>query len=87
MPAGNLLGADQSGRVALVGYYPYMQLAEAVAEFRGRPIEQPKELRLEVPVDAHLPAADVPWERLRQEAYRRPGGARLDRPERRRAAS
>jgi transcription-repair coupling factor (superfamily II helicase) len=56
----------------------YMQLlAEAVAELRGRPIEQPKELKLEVPVDAHLPAAYVPRERLRLEAYRRLGGARV----------
>jgi transcription-repair coupling factor (superfamily II helicase) len=52
-------------------------LAEAVAELRGRPIEQPKELKLEVPVDAHLPAAYVPRERLRLEAYRRLGGARV----------
>jgi transcription-repair coupling factor (superfamily II helicase) len=75
--AGNLLGADQSGHVALVGYDMYMQLlAEAVAELRGRPVEQPKELKLEVPVDAHLPAAYVPRERLRLEAYRRLGGAR-----------
>ncbi|MDP9208741.1 MAG: transcription-repair coupling factor [Actinomycetota bacterium] len=76
--AGNLLGADQSGHVALVGYDMYMQLlAEAVAELRGRPIEVPKELKLEVPVDAHLPAAYVPRERLRLEAYRRLGGARV----------
>jgi transcription-repair coupling factor (superfamily II helicase) len=76
--AGNLLGADQSGHVALVGYDMYMQLlAEAVAELRGRPIEAPKELKLEVPVDAHLPAAYVPRERLRLEAYRRLGGARV----------
>jgi transcription-repair coupling factor (superfamily II helicase) len=75
--AGNLLGADQSGHVALVGYDMYMQLlAEAVGELRGRPLEQPKELKLEVPVDAHLPAAYVPRERLRLEAYRRLGGAR-----------
>jgi len=75
--AGNLLGADQSGHVALVGYDMYMQLlAEAVAEMRGRPLEQPKELKLEVPVDAHLPAAYVPRERLRLEAYRRLGGAK-----------
>jgi transcription-repair coupling factor (superfamily II helicase) len=47
-----------------------------VAELRGRPIEQPKELKLEVPVDAHLPAAYVPRERLRLEAYRRLGGAK-----------
>jgi transcription-repair coupling factor (superfamily II helicase) len=74
--AGNLLGADQSGHVALVGYDLYMRmLAEAVAEMRGRPIEQPKELKLEVPVDAHLPAAYIPRERLRLEAYRRLGGS------------
>jgi transcription-repair coupling factor (superfamily II helicase) len=75
--AGNLLGADQSGHVALVGYDMYMQLlAEAVAEMRGRPLEQPKELKLEVPVGAHLPADYVPRERLRLEAYRRLGGAK-----------
>jgi transcription-repair coupling factor (superfamily II helicase) len=74
--AGNLLGADQSGHVALVGYDLYMQmLAEAVGEMRGRPVEQPKELKLEVPVDAHLPADYIPRERLRLEAYRRLGGA------------
>jgi len=75
--AGNLLGADQSGHVALVGYDLYMQmLAEAVAEMRGRPVEQPKDLKLEVPVDAHLPATYIQRERLRLEAYRRLGGAR-----------
>jgi transcription-repair coupling factor (superfamily II helicase) len=75
--AGNLLGTDQSGHVALVGYDLYMQmLAEEVAQLRGRPIERPKELKLEVPVDAHLPASYVPRERLRLEAYRRLGGAR-----------
>jgi len=75
--AGNLLGTDQSGHVALVGYDLYMRmLAEEVGELRGRPIEPPKELNLEVPVDAHLPAAYVPRERLRLEAYRRLGGTR-----------
>jgi transcription-repair coupling factor (superfamily II helicase) len=76
--AGNLLGADQSGQVALVGYDMYVSmLADAVAEMRGRgTIEVPKELKLEVPVDAHIPAAYVPRERLRLEAYRRMGGAR-----------
>ena len=75
--AGNLLGADQSGHVALVGYDLYMRmLAEEVADLRGRPIERPRELKLEVPVDAHLPASYVPRERLRLEAYRRLGAAR-----------
>ena len=75
--AGNLLGTDQSGHVALVGYDLYMRmLAEEVGELRGRPIEPPKELKLEVPVDAHLPSDYVPRERLRLEAYRRLGGTR-----------
>jgi transcription-repair coupling factor (superfamily II helicase) len=75
--AGNLLGTDQSGHVALVGYDLYMRmLAEEVGELRGRPIEAPRELKLEVPVDAHLPVTYVPRERLRLEAYRRLGGAR-----------
>ena len=75
--AGNLLGADQSGHVALVGYDLYTQmLAEAVAEMRGRPVERRTELKLEVPVDAHIPATYVPRERLRLEAYRRLGGTR-----------
>jgi transcription-repair coupling factor (superfamily II helicase) len=75
--AGNLLGADQSGHVAIVGYDMYVNLlAESVAEMRGRIIEKPKELKLEVAVDAHVPAEYVPRERLRLEAYRRLGGAR-----------
>jgi transcription-repair coupling factor (superfamily II helicase) len=75
--AGNLLGAEQSGHVALVGYDLYVSmLAEAVARMRGRPIEEPKELKLEVPADANIPASYVPRERLRLEAYRRLGGAR-----------
>ena len=75
--AGNLLGADQSGQVALVGYDMYVSmLSDAVAEMRGGKVEEPKELKLEVPVDAHIPAAYAPRERLRLEAYRRLGGAR-----------
>jgi hypothetical protein len=65
----------------------YMQLlAEAVAELRGRPIEQPKELKLEVPVDAHLPTAAA---ELADRDGPPPPPVRnlLDRPERRRAAS
>jgi transcription-repair coupling factor (superfamily II helicase) len=75
--AGNLLGGDQSGHVALVGYDMYVSmLADAVAEMRGQPTEERAELKLEVPVDAHIPTAYIPRERLRLEAYRRLGGAR-----------
>ena len=70
--AGNLLGMDQSGHIAAVGYDLYVQLvAEAVAEMKGEPIRQPVELNIDVPSDAHLPADYVSREDLRLEAYRR----------------
>jgi transcription-repair coupling factor (superfamily II helicase) len=75
--AGNLLGADQSGHIAAVGYDLYVQLvAEAVAEARGEPRQVPPSVSLDVPGDAHLPAAYVPAEDARLEAYRRLAGAR-----------
>ena len=53
--AGNLLGRDQSGHIAAVGYDLYVQLvAEAVAEFKGEPIRVPVEITIDLPVDAHL---------------------------------
>jgi transcription-repair coupling factor (superfamily II helicase) len=70
--AGNLLGRDQSGHIAAVGYDLYVQLvAEAVAEMKGEPIRPPVEVTIDVPSDAHLPAAYVAREDLRLEAYRR----------------
>ncbi len=70
--AGNLLGSDQSGHIAAVGYDLYVQLvAEAVAEERGEHRSPPPTVNLDVPGDAHLPAAYVPAEDARLEAYRR----------------
>ncbi len=70
--AGNLLGMDQSGHIAAVGYDLYVQLvAEAVAEMKGEPVHAPVELNIDVPSDAHLPADYVAREDLRLEAYRR----------------
>jgi transcription-repair coupling factor (superfamily II helicase) len=70
--AGNLLGADQSGHIAAVGYDLYVQLvAEAVAEARGEPRPTPPTVSLDVPGDAHLPVSYVPAEDARLEAYRR----------------
>ena len=71
--AGNLLGEAQSGHIAAVGYDLYCQLVtEAVAEMKGEspPAEQ-TELRIDLPVDAHLPDDYVPTQDLRLEAYRR----------------
>ncbi len=70
--AGNLLGVGQSGHIAAVGYDLYCQLVtEAVADLKGEVPEEVPDVNLELPVDAHLPAAYVPRESLRLEAYRR----------------
>ena len=68
--AGNLLGGEQSGHIAGVGFDLYLRMiGEAVAEFKGEDISSPAELKLELPVDAHIPATYVDSERLRLEAY------------------
>ncbi len=70
--AGNLLGSDQSGHIAAVGYDLYVQLvAEAVAEARGEPRPTPSTVSIDVPGDAHLPKDYVAAEDARLEAYRR----------------
>jgi transcription-repair coupling factor (superfamily II helicase) len=70
--AGNLLGADQSGHIAAVGYDLYVRMvAEAVAELKGEVPAAPAEIKLDLAVDAHLPPAYVEREDLRLEAYRR----------------
>jgi transcription-repair coupling factor (superfamily II helicase) len=70
--AGNLLGANQSGHIAAVGYDLYVQMvSEAVAELKGEEIRPPAEVKLDIPVDAHLPADYMPGGEQRLEAYRR----------------
>jgi transcription-repair coupling factor (superfamily II helicase) len=70
--AGNLLGGEQSGHIAAVGFDLYVRLVgEAVADFRGEREEEMPEVKIDLPVDAHLPHDYVPGERLRLEAYRR----------------
>ncbi len=84
--AGNVLGAEQSGHVAGVGFDLYVRLVgEAVEAFRaaadGTPIttdEAPKEVRVDLPVDAHIPADYVTSDRLRLEAYRKLAAATDD---------
>ena len=74
--AGNLLGGEQSGHIASVGFDLYMRLVgEAVSDFKrgGGAADEPEpvETKVDLPVDAHLPHDYVPGERLRLEAYRR----------------
>ncbi|MFD5828223.1 transcription-repair coupling factor [Lentzea sp. NPDC060358] len=77
--AGNILGAEQSGHIAGVGFDLYVRLVgEAVEAFRrhagadgGEVEEELAEVRVDLPVDAHIPHEYVPGERLRLEAYRK----------------
>ncbi len=79
--AGNLLGGEQSGHIADVGFDLYVRLVgEAVAAYRdgdGAAEELP-ETKVELPVDAHLPHDYVAEERLRLEAYKRIAAATDD---------
>jgi transcription-repair coupling factor (superfamily II helicase) len=75
--AGNLLGGEQSGHIAGVGFDLYVRMVgEAVADYRaaletgGEPEEALLEVKIELPVDAHVPHDYAPGERLRLQAYR-----------------
>ncbi len=80
--AGNLLGGEQAGHIASVGFDLYMRLVgEAVSDFKTGHVdgEEPVvETKVDLPVDAHLPHEYVPGERLRLEAYRRIAAASSD---------
>ena len=71
--AGNILGAEQSGTIAGVGFDLYVRMVgEAVAELKGDPdaVEE-IETRVELPINAHIPHDYVPGERLRLQSYKR----------------
>jgi transcription-repair coupling factor (superfamily II helicase) len=77
--AGNLLGGEQSGHIADVGFDLYVRLVgEAVAEYRGDGAQEQPEMKIELPIDAHLPHDYVPSERLRLEMYKRLAEVRSD---------
>ena len=70
--AGNLLGAEQAGHIAGVGFDLYLRMiGEAVSAFRGDEVEGQTELRLELPVQARIPEYYIDSERLRLEAYQK----------------
>ena len=70
--AGNLLGGEQAGHIAGVGFDLYLRMiGEAVSTFRGDEVEGTEELRLELPVDARIPEEYIDSERLRLEAYQK----------------
>ena len=70
--AGNLLGGEQSGHIAGVGFDLYLRMiGEAVSTFKGEESAGSAELVLELPVDAHIPEEYIESERLRLEAYQK----------------
>ncbi len=75
--AGNLLGEEQSGHLAALGFELYMQmLDQAVAELSEQPEQElPEPVRLDVNVDAYVPADYVAYEQAKIEIHRRVAGA------------
>jgi transcription-repair coupling factor (superfamily II helicase) len=75
--AGSLLGDEQSGHVAALGFELYMQmLDEAVAAADGEIGEDaPEPVRLDVNVDAYVPADYIPYEQAKIDVHRRIAGA------------
>jgi len=70
--AGNLLGGEQSGHIAAVGFDLYVEMVtEAVGELTGEVREFPAEVQIDLPVTAHLPEAYIGRDDVRMEAYRR----------------
>ena len=70
--AGNMLGGEQSGHIADVGFDLYLRLVgEALAEYKNEPVREVNDVRVELPIDASIPTDYVPQERLRLEAYKR----------------
>ncbi|HWK77080.1 transcription-repair coupling factor [Microbacterium sp.] len=70
--AGNMLGGEQAGHIAGVGFDLYLRMiGEAVANFRGEDTSSDVELRMEIPVDARIPETYIDSERLRLEAYQK----------------
>jgi transcription-repair coupling factor (superfamily II helicase) len=80
--AGNLLGGEQSGHIAEVGFDLYMRMvADAVDEFKSDYfVQKPKNIdcKVELPVNAHLPVEYIESERLRLDLYRRIAEAQSD---------
>ncbi|MDO5495501.1 MAG: transcription-repair coupling factor, partial [bacterium] len=76
--AGNLLGGEQSGHIAGVGFDLYVRMvSEAVAGFKGEDTQR-ADVRIELPINAHVPHEYIAHERLRLEAYSKIAAADSD---------
>jgi transcription-repair coupling factor (superfamily II helicase) len=75
--AGNLLGDEQSGHVAALGFELYMQMLDEAVRASGPADEEeaPEPVRLDVNVDAYVPADYIPYEQAKVEVHRRVAAA------------
>jgi len=70
--AGNILGTEQSGNIAAVGYELYCQLLEnAVRSLKKEPLRYQRHCKVELPVSCYIPDKYVPDQKLKIEVYRR----------------
>jgi len=70
--AGNILGSEQSGEIAAVGYDLYCQMLErCVKRMRGDVVDERPSVHLELDVDATVPRGYITSDRQRMETYRR----------------
>ena len=70
--AGNILGTEQSGHIASVGYELYCQLLEnAVRRLKNQPIRETRHVAIDLPLPAYLPGSYVPPGRHKIEVYRK----------------
>jgi transcription-repair coupling factor (superfamily II helicase) len=76
--AGNLLGDEQSGHVAALGFELYMQMLDEAVQAMASDdaAEHPEPVRLDVNVDAYVPADYIPYEQAKVDVHRRIAGAR-----------
>ncbi len=70
--AGELLGAEQHGHMAQVGYELYCKLIDtAVKEARGEAVKPDIDTAMDIPIDAHIPKKYIPREGARMQMYKR----------------
>ena len=74
--AGNVLGGEQSGHIESVGFETYVNLLEeAMAEMKGEPVPETRDVTLQLGVPLALPAAWIPEENLRMALYKKVAAA------------
>jgi transcription-repair coupling factor (superfamily II helicase) len=70
--AGNLLGAEQSGHIATIGYDLYCRLLDrAVKKMRNQPVPPDVDTQLDLGLDLQIPRSYIPSQKQRLEIYRR----------------